>query len=857
MAVVWLRWRGELRRRWRALLVLVLIAGLGGGAALATVAGARRTDLAVPRFVRYHRPDDGGFFYGSLFAPPAATGGNPTSLALPPAAQRVVDLPQVVAHYREPYLYLTPDATGRSALGTLNVLGVADADEFRSVNRPMLLSGRLPDPDRPFDVIVNALAASARHLHVGSHLRLHAFTRAQFGGGQLTGDGPAAHTVPEGPSFDLRVVGVARFPQDVSAVLPLAARLGVAYEGQQEVYLTPAFLQRYSAALGMPALEIPNINLVGVRLRHGAADWPAFAAAAERVGHGAITIGQSGNVSGVPAAAASAQRGIRLEVVALLVFAALAAGLTLLVVGQALGRRAQLDRGDDVVLRGLGATGAQLAGNAVLRAAVVAVGGASVALLVATAASPLMPIGLARQAELHRGLAFDPLVLLPGTAAVALLLAAVGAVPAWRVRQRAGLVEPARGQGARTRWLDRALLRSALPPTAAVGIRAALRRERGPRSVPVVSGTLTAALGVTTLVGALTFGASLTHLVHTPAQQGWSWDVLVGNPNDEADRVAQVLPVLAHDRYVEGYSSISILAGAQQGDVEVDHVSLGTLLAIDPVRGAVQPTLLEGRAPEGRAPEIVLGSDSLAAMHKHVGDVVHAATPDGTLALRVVGRMIAPSIGDLFTNTLGEGGWVTGALARAISDSAPPDPNGLPPTVFNMFAVRYAPGVSRAAAFADLQRHFGPEVLRQLPPQDVVNLQSVDALPYVLAALVALLGTATLAHTLLTAIRRRRHDLAVMKSLGCTGRQVGSVVAWQATTSCVVALALGVPLGIAGGRWGWKVVASGIGSVSPPIVPLLAVVLTAVGTVVLGNAIAAWPAHASRHIRPAVAMRTE
>jgi hypothetical protein len=96
-----------------------------------------------------------------------------------------------------------------------------------------------------------------------------------------------------------------------------------------------------------------------------------------------------------------------------------------------------------------------------------------------------------------------------------------------------------------------------------------------------------------------------------------------------------------------------------------------------------------------------------------------------------------------------------------------------------------------------------------------------------------------------------------MKSLGCTGRQVGSVVAWQATTSCVVALALGVPLGIAGGRWGWKVVASGIGSVSPPIVPLLAVVLTAVGTVVLGNAIAAWPAHASRHIRPAVAMRTE
>jgi ABC-type antimicrobial peptide transport system permease subunit len=165
--------------------------------------------------------------------------------------------------------------------------------------------------------------------------------------------------------------------------------------------------------------------------------------------------------------------------------------------------------------------------------------------------------------------------------------------------------------------------------------------------------------------------------------------------------------------------------------------------------------------------------------------------------------------------------------------------------------------VSRDAAFAELQRHFGPEVLRQLPPEDVLNLRSVDHLPSVLAGLVVLLGTATLANTLVTAIRRRRQDLAVMRSLGCTGGQLGSVVAWQATTTSAVAVLLGLPLGVAGGRGGWQAVAAAIDSVSPPVVPLLAVALAGVATLVVGNLIAAWPARASRRIRPALAMRTE
>ena len=147
--------------------------------------------------------------------------------------------------------------------------------------------------------------------------------------------------------------------------------------------------------------------------------------------------------------------------------------------------------------------------------------------------------------------------------------------------------------------------------------------------------------------------------------------------------------------------------------------------------------------------------------------------------------MIAPSIGDLFTNSLGDGGWVYGPAVRRQqkqqTKSAGRPPNATPPTVFNLFAVRYAPGVSPTAAFASLRRQFGATVLRQLPSEDVINLQSVDGLPAVLAGLVLLLGVATVGNSLITSVRRRRRDFAILKTIGFTPRQVARVVAWQAT----------------------------------------------------------------------------
>ncbi len=220
--------------------------------------------------------------------------------------------------------------------------------------------------------------------------------------------------------------------------------------------------------------------------------------------------------------------------------------------------------------------------------------------------------------------------------------------------------------------------------------------------------------------------------------------------------------------------------------------------------------------------------------------------------------MISPSVGDLFTNGMGVGGWVSGAVVHEQQQANEgSNPNNTPPTVFTLFAVRYAPGVSHAAALASLRREFGGTVLRQLPSEDVINLQSVDGLPTLLAGLVALLGLATVGNALVSSVRRRSKDLAVLKTLGFFRRQLMFVIAWQATSFSLLALLIGLPLGVVAGRWTWVLVASGIGSVSPPVVPVLGIAIVVPVTLLLANVLAAWPGYEAARTVPSAELRSE
>lgn len=854
MSFVWLRVRAALRHRWKALMVLAVVVGVGGGAAITALAGAERTDKAVPQFVSYSLPDTGGFLFGNVSSPPLTPGIPADSLALAPAEQRVVHLPEVAAYFRAPYLFFSQSPAGNDP-SQVNVFGDADAALYRSVDRPIVVAGRLPQPDRPFEVAINELAASGQHLHVGSTVTLYAFTYAQITGGALT-ESSGTPVRPAGPTFRVQVTAIVRFPQDVNAVAPLVDHQGVAYDGQRNLYTTPAFLQRLAKGLGVPAQQVPDSNLVGVRLRRGAADWKAFADAVPKASGGAITFTNAGNVYGINRAAGSAQRGIHLDVVALIVFGLLVALVTLLFVGQSIGRQVRNQAGDFAVLRSLGADRRQLVSTEVAVSGVVGVVGAMLAVVVAIAASPLMPVGLARQAEIHSGISADPRFLVPGFFILAALITLAAVVPAINASRGATTGREDYHAVAPAGWLPGWLHRG-LSPVPAIGLRFGLGSRRGLAGT-TASGLLSAMVAVATVAAALTFGASLNSLVAKPQAQGWNWDALVGNPNDETDHEQPTAAQLARNPDVGGYAAFAIIAGASQGTATIDGHLIQFLMALDSFKGAVHPTLVAGHAP--RAPgQIVLAEKTMESLHRHLGQTVQLPTPAGVLRMRIVGQMVAPSIGDLFTNGMGEGAWVYGPQVHQVLGTSTPQSSteGLPPTVFDMFLVRYANGVTPAAGLASLQRQFGHDVLQYVPPADVINLQSVDRLPYLLTGLVVVLGIVTVGNMLVVSVRRRRRDLAILKTVGFVRRQVAGVIAWQASTVGLVALVVGIPVGIAAGRSAWNTVANGIGTSSAAIVPALAVALLVPCVLVIANLIAAWPGWSAARVPPVTAMRAE
>jgi hypothetical protein len=262
---------------------------------------------------------------------------------------------------RMPYLFFSASRSGLG-VGGVNVFASADVQGFRATDRPLMAAGHFPDPRRPFEAAVNDLAAQRLHLGVGSRLTLYGYSQQQVASCGLVTAGrlPA----PAGPRFTVRVTGIARLPTDVNAVAPLAAAQDVDYEGQGDVYLTPAFVPRYAAALGVPVQQVAGINAYLVRVHGRSTGWEAFAAAAARLDpHAQLEAG--GN--GLQVAAASAQRGTHLAVIALLLFGALAALVTLLLAGQALARQVLLEEADLAVLASLGTNRAQIVALVTLR----------------------------------------------------------------------------------------------------------------------------------------------------------------------------------------------------------------------------------------------------------------------------------------------------------------------------------------------------------------------------------------------------------------------------------------------------------------------------------------------------------
>ena len=84
-----------------------------------------------------------------------------------------------------------------------------------------------------------------------------------------------------------------------------------------------------------------------------------------------------------------------------------------------------------------------------------------------------------------------------------------------------------------------------------------------------------------------------------------------------------------------------------------------------------------------------------------------------------------------------------------------------------------------------------------------------------------------------------------------------AAVAWQASVAALVGIIVGVPIGIALGRWLWDLFAHNIYAVPLPTVPVLEVVVVALGALVLANLVAAVPGQMAARTPTALVLRAE
>jgi ABC-type lipoprotein release transport system permease subunit len=819
MGAVGLRLRAELRQQWRTSLALAVLLGLIAGIALTAAVGARRTVTAYPRFLRQSHAAD-------LLVSPARSGFHGYFRA-------VARLPEVASADAAAFLQMSLPVPGASPFSGM----VAEASSFGgegvAINRVKIDAGRTFDAADPRAVMINQQLADRAHVRPGGTLHL-------IGYPQRNGNPDVAHAV----RLAFRVSAIVTFADEI---VPVAGELG-----EPRVLLSPAFSRTPRAQSFNPAG-----GGAYVVLRPGA-DAVAFtgkaATLARRYRVGSV------QVVHLATAHAATQRAIRPEGAALAIFAALAGLIALAIIGQLLSRQLVLDSAEFPVLRALGMGRSDLAVLSLARVAIVTTAGAAVAVAVAVAASPLMPIGPARFAEPSPGAEANLAILGAGFSLIAIapLLAVTPAAVRAAARGALGLAEPA--APVRPSRLGSALgLAGSVPGS--LGVRMAFQPGHGRTTVPVRSAFVGTMMAVAAVVAAMVFGASLLGLVGTPHRYGQNWaqqlDMQVGSvPLTFGTRV------LAKVRGLTGY------AGGDYGQVSIAALgsSRGAVvpaIGLDQLRETGFLTLLAGRVP-ARPGEIALGPRTLRTLGLHLGQRVEVGANGRTPSpMRVVGSAVLAGfkVGGGSATDLG-----TGAVVPASVLSQPNAPFcGPPQTCYNFFLLRYRPGTDLRAAGRRLQtvvtRAGCPRglclVTTDQRPSDIQNYTGVRDTPLILGAVLVLLGVGTLAHVLLSGVRRRRRDFAVLKALGLRRSQLLRLVAWQASALAAAPVLAGLPLGLLVGRWAWLVFANSAGVGSAADVPAVLVLLIIPVTLILANLIAAGPGWTAARVRPALVLRSE
>jgi hypothetical protein len=190
----------------------------------------------------------------------------------------------------------------------------------------------------------------------------------------------------------------------------------------------------------------------------------------------------------------------------------------------------------------------------------------------------------------------------------------------------------------------------------------------------------------------------------------------------------------------------------------------------------------------------------------------------------------------------------------------PPGPNAI--------LIRYRPGVSAANGGKSIQHAVdeagggggnSPGNLYNSVerPEEIVDYRSLGDTPIELGAVLSGGALIALGLTLLSSVRRRRRDIALLKALGFSRRQVVVTVAVQSTIAVGLGAIIGIPVGVIVGRTLWNLFANSIHAVPRVVVPTSNLLIIAAVALVLANVIAALPARLAARTSPAILLRAE
>ena len=788
MGAVRLVFGAELHRRWRSWLILVVLIAVVAGLVLAAAAAGRRTATAFPRFVASYGYDV--YIYNQ----------KPVSgLSRMPGVSSVTAIANPASG--QPTCACTTHAINASNF----YINELSPTALRRVVK--LIDGRIPADSSPYDVLASFTLQQDYGVHIGSviHAPLYALS-------QLPELGSGANASPTGPTVALHVVGIGAAEMEFpSGTTP-----------EYDLFTTPAFAHAINK-------EVPHASVYLVRLRHGAASLPRFAAAA-----GPLHLVY---VSNQATAAAAVAASIHPQAVGWWVLAVLAGLAGLAVVGQAIGRQSVVESEEYPTLVALGLPRRSLVVLGTARNLTVALVGAVGAVIVAFWLSPLTPVGEARLAEPSTGLAFDPLVLLWGalaTVVVVLLLGIWPAVRASRVRVS--------GDGANDAHRSSIVAKVAAtgaPPSAVIGVRHALERGRGATAVPVGTALFGSALAVTALCATVVFATSLTHLTTTPELYGSDYQLSFSNSNGGPGNADSWVSSLQHDH------SITAIMLAASNEVSINGHDV-VAIAGKALRGRMLLSTVDGRLPTGED-DMALGVTTLHQVGAHVGSVVRVTVqrPTGgsrTVPFRVVGTASFPS--DAGGGGLGTGSAFT--MAGYVNAVCPPGRDvsacrrSFAASQDFVVLAKAKPGPKGRADIA----HYVAQGSANRPtiPTSLLNFGEAVNFPLILGCVLAVFGAATLLHLLAVSVVRRRQEMGLLKALGFVNLQCGATVLWQATTVALVGVVIGVPLGIVVGRVIWNDFAANLGAVPVAAVPGLTLAALALGVLIVANVLAVVPA---------------